>query len=272
MVSVPAGTFQRDATAANTSTVSAFRMSDKEITMEQFVAVTGLANPSTSFTTVVNGPVQTTNWYHTLVFCNKLSIAEGLVPVYSISGSTNPTDWGAVPTSSNATWDAVVATRTNTGYRLPTEMEWMWAAMGATSGSGYSSPTYLTGYGKLFAGSNSILADGSGGTTVVGDYAWYDVNSGSTTHPVGTTGGTPAKANELVLYDMSGNVWEWCWDWYAAYPNNNLTDYLGAASGADRVARGGGWYNNASFCAVAYRYNYNPFRQSNHVGFRVVRP
>jgi formylglycine-generating enzyme required for sulfatase activity len=132
---VPAGAYQRDGTPTNVSTVAAaFRMSEHEITMEQFVAVTGLANPRTSFTSLVNGPVQKANWHHALVFCNKLSMVEGLTPVYTIGASTDPAAWiaanaGVVPTTSNATWDAATADWSANGYRLPTEMEWTWAAM-----------------------------------------------------------------------------------------------------------------------------------------------
>ena len=163
---VPAGSFQRDDMSTNISTVtSGFRMSKYEITRAQFLAIMKFDPSDSKYSTGTSDPVQKVNWYHAIAFCNKLSIAEGLTPVYTISGSTNPDDWGAVPTSINVTWDAAIADWTANGYRLPTEMEWMWAAMGATSGSGYTSPTYLTGYLKLFAGGN--------GTSPTGDYAWY---------------------------------------------------------------------------------------------------
>ena len=256
MKSVPAGTFQRDATPTNTSYLAAFSMSEKEITAAQFTAVTGLANPS-YFTSVVNGPVEQANWYHALVFCNKLSLREGRTPVYTIGGSTDPAAWiaangGTVPITRNATWDAATANWSANGYRLPTEMEWEWAAMGATGGT--------TGYLKDFAGST--------GTNAIGDYAWYWDNAGSTTRRVGTR-----LPNELGLYDMSGNVTEWCWDWYVdSYPTGPQTDYRGAASGTSRVMRGGGWYNAAAGCTVAGRDNNNPSHRYSGYGFRVVRP
>ena len=245
-------------------------MSQYEITQTQFTAVTGLTNPS-YFSGVANGPVEQVNWYHALVFCNKLSMAEKLTPVYTISGSTNPADWGTVPTSANGTWDAVTANWSANGYRLPTEMEWMWAAMGATSGSGYTGGTYTVGYQKEFAGDPNPTASGD----PIGNYAWYSVNAGSTTHTVGTT----TYSNELGLYDMSGNVWEWCWDWYAdngTWPNyaitGPVTNYTGAASGAYRVLRGGSWGDYASLASVAYRGYYYPNNQNYYIGFRVVRP
>jgi formylglycine-generating enzyme required for sulfatase activity len=265
MILVPAGTFQRDATPTNTSTVSAaFYISNQEITRSLFTAVTGLPDPSdTSVSTGTSDPVQRVSWYHALVFCNKLSILEGLTPVYTISGSTNPAVWiaangGVVPTASNATWDAAVADWSATGYRLPTEMEWMWAAMGATSGYGYTGGTYTTGYAKAFAGST--------GSNAIGSYAWTSENSSGTTHPTGTK-----LANELGLYDMSGNAGEWCWDWYADYPTGAKTNYRGAASGTTRVGRGGGWFFYASYATVAYRVPVSAYTQYNFGGFRVVR-
>ncbi len=135
-------------------------------------------------------------------------------------------------------------------------MEWMWAAMGADTGSPGALNT--TGYTKAFAGSDGINA--------VGDYAWYLDNSGSKTNPVG--GKLP---NELSLSDMSGNVWEWCWDWYAAYPAGALSDYRGG-SGGNRVMRGGSWFYSAVYATVAYRNSYYPNSQYGNIGFRVVRP
>jgi formylglycine-generating enzyme required for sulfatase activity len=148
-------------------------------------------------------------------------------------------------------WDA-------NGYRLPTEMEWMWAAMGAPA-DGQGGGTNTTGYDKAFAGST--------GSNVIDDYVWYNSNSENKRHPAGTK-----LANELGLYDMSGNVWEWCWDWYGdSYYTGTQTDYQGPAWGGYRVNRGGCWANNAADCTVANR----SFNQPNYystIGFRVVHP
>ena len=275
MVTVPAGSFQRDSTPANISTITTpFRMSQYEITRAQFLAVMGVDPSDATYSTGMTDPVQQVSWYAAIAFCNKLSIAEGLTPVYYVEGVNFSTlTYGAIPTTYNAAWNAAVATWTNNGYRLPTEMEWMWAAMGATSGSGYAGPTYLTGYGKLFAGNDSILANGSGGSHVIGDYAWIWENTDAymKSHPVGTTGGG-GHANELGLYDMSGNVWEWCWDLYASYPSGTLSDFRGAASGMYRSQRGDSWSSLASNMAVAVRSYGSPHVSWNRLGLRVVRP
>ena len=142
----------------------------------------------------------------------------------------------------------------------------MWAAMGSTSGHGYpGSGVYTTGYLKAFAGST--------GSSSIGDYAVYRLNSGPgdtnaeprTTRPVGSK-----VPNELGLYDMSGNVWEWTWDWWASYPSGGLSDPTGLISGTNRVLRGGGWSSLASLCTVAYRNSYNPHLWGEVGGFRVV--
>jgi formylglycine-generating enzyme required for sulfatase activity len=224
-------------------------MSKQEITRKQFAAIMGDDPSNTTYSSGTKDPVQMVNWYHAIAFCNKLSIAEGLEQVYSVSGvDFSNLAFGSIPTSLNTTWNGATADWTANGYRLPTEMEWMWAAMGAVDDNT-----------KPFAG--------SGGSNVIGDYAWYSDNSSNKTHPVGTK-----LPNELGLYDMSGNVWEWTWDRYAVYPDGTLTDYQGAASGTHRVLRGGGWGGGASYCTVANRVSNYPHDQNNVIGFRVVRP
>ncbi|MBU1068636.1 SUMF1/EgtB/PvdO family nonheme iron enzyme [Myxococcota bacterium] len=256
---VPAGTFQRDATVTNLSTVSAFRMSRYEITRAQWTAVTGWVDPSNGTSSSgTSDPVQKVGWYDAIAFCNKLSLLEGLTPVYTVSGVNFSTlTYAQIPTSDNATWNAVTANWAANGYRLPTEMEWMWAAMGADTGA--PGVTNTTGYAKAFAGST--------GSNAIDDYAWYSTNSTSKTHPAGTK-----LPNELGLYDLSGNVWEWNWDWSAAYPTGTVTDYRGPASGSNRVEHGAGFGSYASDCSLAYLLGSNPHYRFFSVGFRVVRP
>ena len=130
-------------------------------------------------------------------------------------------------------------------YRLPTEAEWEYAYRAGT--------TTAYGFGD----------DASG----LGDYGWFHDNSGSKTHPVGEK-----KPNAWGLYDMHGNVWEWCQDWYGDYPSGSATDPTGATSGSVRVFRGGGWgINGAGYCRSASRSGNSPEFRGNRLGFRVLR-
>ncbi|MBU1241695.1 SUMF1/EgtB/PvdO family nonheme iron enzyme [Myxococcota bacterium] len=258
LIYVPAGMFQRDDMVTNLSVVSAFRMSKYEITRAQWTAVTGWADPSnTTYSSGTSDPVQMVNWYDAIAFCNKLSLAEGLTPVYTVSGVDFTTlTYAQIPTSTNTNWNAATANWAADGYRLPTEMEWMWAAMGADTGA--PGVTNTTGYAKAFAGST--------GSNLIDNYSWYTTNSSDGTHPAGSK-----LPNELGLYDLSGNVWEWNWDWNAAYPAGTLTDTRGPASGNVRVGRGGSSFDPGFYCTVAVRNYYNPNYRDGDIGIRVVR-
>ena len=128
-------------------------------------------------------------------------------------------------------------------FRLPTEAEWEFAARG----------------GKMAKG------DKYAGSKHMGLAGWYYMNSASTSHPV-----KEKAANELGLYDMSGNVWEWCSDWYARYDRALQTDPQGPATGVERVLRGGGWAYYASRCRVSFRYKFDPEHSNSSYGFRIV--
>ena len=128
-------------------------------------------------------------------------------------------------------------------YRLPTEAEWEFAARGGKQSKGYK-----------YSGSDNI-----------GVVAWYTGNSGGKTHQVGTK-----EPNELGIYDMSGNVWEWCGDWYGSYSSSAQTNPTGPSSGSFRVLRGGGWGHDAGYCRVSYRNGSNPSYRDSDGGFRVV--
>ncbi len=135
--------------------------------------------------------------------------------------------------------------KTGKHYRLPTEAEWEYAVRGGKKSRGHE-----------YSGSNTI-----------GNVAWYDDNSGGKTHPVGTK-----QSNELGLYDMTGNVWEWCSDWYNSgyYKNSPRNNPQGASSGTDRVNRGGSWNNDARYCRVANRSIWDPGYRDNNLGFRLA--
>ncbi|MBN1243624.1 MAG: SUMF1/EgtB/PvdO family nonheme iron enzyme [Spirochaetales bacterium] len=270
---VPAGRFQRDATASNISVItSPYRISTHEITREQFAAVFSTDPSDPTYSSGTTDPVQMTSWYDAIAFCNKLSITEDLTPVYEVSGVDFTTlTFPQIPTgfadpALQAVWDAATANWNADGYRLPTEMEWLWAAMGADTADPGAINT--TGYLKAFAGST--------GSNTIGDYAvfgYYQTETGRTdTERSNPVGSKTAGANELGLYDMSGNVFEWTWDWYGDYPTGTVTDYRGADSGTERIASGGSWGNDSSFCALAFRFHYYPPAQVQDFGFRVVRP
>ena len=219
--------------------IASFYMSDHEVTRGEYKAVMGSdpskakaydkdGNELTGDDSVKNNPVNNISWYDALVYCNTRSINEGLTPCYEIDGKIAPKDWGSVPTSRNDTWDAATCDFTADGYRLPTEAEWEWAARGG--GESYT-----------YAGSDNI-----------DEVAWYTENTNDT----GTRDVKTKKANGYGLYDMSGNVWEWCWDWYGSI--SRKTPGTGPASGSDRCQRGGSWLNGANCAQVAYRYGNNP--------------
>ena len=159
-------------------------------------------------------------------------------------GSTLPVEqvsWDeAVSYCAKLTVRELAAGRIEAGqaYRLPTEAEWEYAARAGTTGA--------------YAGE-------------LGSMGWYNVNSGSTSHAV-----KGKQANGWGLYDMHGNVWEWCADWYGAYTSESVTDPMGATSGSNRVVRGGSWNYGAGYCRSAYRYRHVPGYRGNFLGFRSV--
>jgi formylglycine-generating enzyme required for sulfatase activity len=272
LIYVPAGSFQRDSDLENISVITkGYWMGETEVTQELWASVmNGTLNPvNPAYSDAVNAPygaenglkrpVERITWYTALEFCNILSQKTGKEPVYTIEvlkrdfSGLDQTIHGEI-TKANVTADW-----SKNGYRLPTEMEWLWAAMGADT----SEQPNRTGYSKTFAGSN--------GTNNVKEYVWYNANSDDQPHEVGLK-----KPNEIGLYDMSGNVWEWSWDMVTTtagsvtdtYPAGTITDYRGSETGKAKVWRGGAWGWNAN--TFHDRYCYDPESLCYYIGFRVV--
>jgi formylglycine-generating enzyme len=224
-----------------------FYMGKYVVTQELYQTVMG-SNPSQLSNNPEEGevqekrPVECVSWYDAIVFCNKLSVLEGLTPVYSIGGTTDTARWGEVPTSRNSTWDAAIANWNANGYRLPTEAEWEYACRAGTT----------TAYNT--------------GNTISNTTGWYNSNGGDKTHEVGKK-----EPNAWGLYDMHGNVWEWVWNWYGAYGTGSVTEATGPATGSNRVLRGGSWGSDTQTLRSAQRSSYNPENRNGYIGFRVVR-
>jgi len=248
MILVQGGTFSMgdglglgvaDALPVHQVTLSSYYISKTEITQAEWQAVMG-SNPSEF--TGANRPVDKVNWYQAIDYCNRRSLKENLKPCYTIQGSNTPVSWesGLISIDINAD-----------GYRLPTEAEWEYAAVGNDKNTS-----------DRYSGSNNI-----------NEVAWYLSNSSGSTHDV-----AQKNPNSLGICDMSGNVWEWCWDYYGGYSSNQQTNPLGPAEGEGRCLRGGSWFfpNNdpnqaAALCTVVFRSWRRPAFTDNNIGFRVCR-
>ena len=250
MVKVSGGTFDMGdvfyGDKAPRVTLSSFMLSRTEVTVFQYGLYCALMDKNIreniEWPNSGDNPVVNVSWYDAIGYSNWLSERMGLRRQYDI-------DRDKVDANNQSDYDDLKWTVTrlsgSNGYRLPTESEWEYAARGGEKSSGY-----------LYAGGDSL--------DLVG---WYNENSGSRTHAVGGK-----LANELGLYDMSGNVWEWCWDWYGDYDDEASTNPQGADKGDNRVFRGGSWFNVPQYCRAAYRNYFGPTYRNFYLGFRLASP
>lgn len=180
-----------------------------------------------------NHPVIHVSWNDAVAYCNWLSEKEGLQKAYSGSGENTTCDF------------------TSNGYRLPTEAEWEYAAGGGVKSTGFT-----------YSGSNNL-----------GEVGWYGAydNSGNRNINEGTSEAGMKLPNELGIYDMSGNVWEWCWDRWGNYNSTDETNPRGPSSGSFRVSRGGSWFYTGEYCRVTRRHGIKQGSGYINVGFRLAR-
>jgi len=248
MVRVPGGSFRMgsndsedyNARPQHLVTLSNFSIGKYEVTQALYESVMGY-NPSgfKNYADSPSRPVENVTWYDAIEFCNKLSERERLQPVYTISEREPATGYPIESATVTPDWG-------KNGYRLPTEAQWEYAAKGGNGTPG----------NYAYSGSNDV-------NTV----AWYENNSNRAPQVVGTK-----APNGLGIYDMSGNVSEWCWDRDGGYMSEPQTDPKGPSLGSLRTLRGGSWNISDTFVRSALRRGEDPsYGEGDALGFRLVR-
>jgi formylglycine-generating enzyme len=272
---IPAGSFQMGDQSnplvgysselpVHTVQVSAFYMGKYEVTKELWdeVRAWGLMNGYTdlrvgngsSVSKGANHPVHSIAWIDMVKWCNARSQKEGLTPCYTVSGAIYKLGYSEL----DCNWNA-------NGYRLPTEAEWEKAARGGVAGKNFPWGTDTISHSQAnYRASSSYSYDLSG--AVNNYHPTYAVGGSLYSAPVGSF-----APNGYGLYDMAGNMWEWCWDPYESYTAGAQTDPRGSSSGPSRVFRGGSWYYDANYCRVAGRDSHDPGGTFSLIGFRVAR-
>jgi len=262
MVQIPAGSFMMGSPTEGVQrsvTMSGFQMSETPVSLMLFWDIVHLISSYHIVLINIPGepetphklPAEFLNWYLAIAFCNRLSILEGLTPAYRIPAfnDLDPWYWGNIPKDGTdprvAKFNTVEIIPGSNGYRLPTEAQWEYACRAGTT-TVYNTGDYFTD-----------------------DTGWCRTNNPTlTTHQVGLK-----QPNAWGLYDMHGNVAEWCWDWFAPlYPNMPETDPTGPSSGTERVIRGGHYLSSQYETSSAKRNSCFPLERYDYIGLRVVRP
>ncbi len=229
-------TMGNDFYGAHTVVLDDFYMANIQVTQSLYKKIMGR---STSLMKGENKPVESITWHDAIIFCNSLSLKEGKKPAYK-AGSIVDLD---KITLDNFAWSNFTCDWNANGYRLPTEAEWEYAARGG----------------------ERLLPFRYSGSNDINEVAWYGENSDITTHEVGMK-----KPNALGIYDMSGNVEEWCWDLFEDYRSAAQKNPRGAETGNLHVKRGGCWLDDPAQCGVFYRGSASEQAKGSTLGFRLV--